>query len=66
MLIADARTPVTWTAPNQPKAVPRLMRKLERDAPRPVDDSVAPGRERRNNRRVACENLPKPDSRKSR
>jgi transposase len=28
--------PVTWTVPNEPKAVRRLVRKLERDAPGPV------------------------------
>jgi transposase len=36
MLIGDAQTPVTWTVPNEPTAVRRLVRKLERDAPGPV------------------------------
>jgi transposase len=36
MLIGDAQTPVTWTVPNEPNAVRRLVRKLERDAPGPV------------------------------
>jgi transposase len=36
MLIGDAQTPVTWTVPNEPHAIRRLVRKLERDAPGPV------------------------------
>lgn len=36
MLIGDRPTPVTWTVPNEPTAVRRLVRKLERDAPGPV------------------------------
>src|SRR5437016_13131280 len=36
MLIGDRLTPVTWTVPNEPTAVRRLVRKLERDAPGPV------------------------------
>ena len=36
MLIGDAPTPVTWTVPNEPNAVRRLVRKLEREAPGPV------------------------------
>jgi len=36
MLIGDAVTPVTWTVPNEPHAIRRLVRKLERDAPGPV------------------------------
>jgi len=36
MLIGDAQRPVTWTVPNEPNAVRRLVRKLERDAPGPV------------------------------
>ena len=36
MLIGAAATPVTWTAENEPKAISRLHRKLERDAPGPV------------------------------
>jgi hypothetical protein len=36
MLIGDERTPDTWTVPNEPNAVTRLVRKLERAAPGPV------------------------------
>lgn len=36
MLVGTHVTPVTWTVPNEPQAVRRLVRKLERDAPGPV------------------------------
>jgi transposase len=36
MLVGQSPTPVTWTVPNEPHAVKRLVRKLERDAPGPV------------------------------
>ena len=36
MLIGDAQTPVTWTVPNEPAAVRRLVRRLERESPGPV------------------------------
>jgi len=36
MLIGDQTTPVTWTVPNEPNAVRRMVRKLEREAPGPV------------------------------
>jgi hypothetical protein len=36
MLIGHEATPVTWTVPNEPNAVRRLVRRLERDAPGPV------------------------------
>ena len=36
MLVGDGQAPVTWTVPNEPNAVRRLVRKLERDAPGPV------------------------------
>jgi transposase len=36
MLIGTAATPVMWTVANEPKAIERLHRKLERDAPGPV------------------------------
>src|ERR1700676_369785 len=36
MLIGNQTTPVTWTVPNEPNAVRRLVRKLEREAPGPV------------------------------
>ena len=35
MLIGSAATPVTWTVENEPKAIARLHRTLERDAPGP-------------------------------
>jgi transposase len=36
MLVGNQATPVTWTIPNEPRAVRRLVKKLERDAPGPV------------------------------
>jgi hypothetical protein len=36
MLIGAATTPVTWQLANEPGAVRRLVRKLERSAPGPV------------------------------
>ena len=36
MLTGPAAAPVTWQLANEPKAVRRLVRKLERDAPGPV------------------------------
>jgi hypothetical protein len=33
MLIGTQTAPVTWTVPNEPKAVRRLVRKLERETP---------------------------------
>ena len=36
MLIGTATTPVTWQLANEPGAVRRMVRKLERDAPGPV------------------------------
>jgi transposase len=33
MLVGTHATPVTWTVPNEPNAVRRLVRKLEREAP---------------------------------
>jgi hypothetical protein len=36
MLIGREKTPVTWQLANEPNAVRRLGRKLERDAPGPV------------------------------
>jgi transposase len=36
MLMGTETTPVTWTVPNEPNAVRRLVRKLEREAPGPV------------------------------
>lgn len=36
MLIGSSMTPVTWQLANEPQAVRRLVRKLEREAPGPV------------------------------
>lgn len=36
MLIGAERTPVTWQLANEPKAVHRLVRKLERETPGPI------------------------------
>ena len=36
MLMSKHAAPVTWTVPNEPNAVRRLVRKLEREAPGPV------------------------------
>jgi transposase len=36
MLVGPQAKPVSWTVPNEPQAVRRLVRKLEREAPGPV------------------------------
>jgi len=36
MLVGTQTTPVTWTVPNEPNAMRRLVRKLEREAPGPI------------------------------
>jgi transposase len=36
MLVGQQKTPMTWQLANEPQAVRRLVRKLERDAPGPV------------------------------
>jgi transposase len=36
MLVGNAKTPVSWQLGNEPQAVRRLVRKLEREAPGPV------------------------------
>jgi hypothetical protein len=36
MLLDRATTPTTWTVPNEPNAIRRLVRKLEREASGPV------------------------------
>ena len=36
MLVGDRRAPVTWQVANEPQAVRRLVRQLEREAPGPV------------------------------
>ena len=33
MLVGNQATPVTWQQPNEPNAIRRLVRKLEREAP---------------------------------
>ena len=37
MLVGDASTPVTWTARNEPRAIDRLRRRLERAAPEQIE-----------------------------
>ena len=44
MLVGTQTTPVTWTVPNEPTAIRRLVRKLEREAPGPVARVMKPGR----------------------
>jgi hypothetical protein len=36
MLVGTQATPMTWTTPNEPRAVRRLVKKIEREAPGPV------------------------------
>src|SRR3954469_130144 len=36
MMVGTQTTPVTWTVPNEPSAIRRLVRKLEREAPGPI------------------------------
>jgi transposase len=36
MLVGTQTTPVTWTIANEPNAIRRVVRKLEREAPGPV------------------------------
>ena len=33
MLVGNQATPITWTIPNEPRAVRHLVKKLEREAP---------------------------------
>ena len=44
MLIGQQKTPVTWQLANEPKAVRRLVRKLEREAPGPSSVFYEAGR----------------------
>ena len=44
MLVGQQKTPVTWQLANEPQAVRRLVRKLEREAPGPSACSMRPGR----------------------
>jgi transposase len=54
-------TPVTWTVPNEPNAVRRLVRRLERDAPGPVRACYEAGacgyalQRQMTTRRVSCQ-----------
>ena len=61
MLIGREKTPVTWQLANEPQAVRRLVRKLEREAPGPVRVSYEAGpcgyalQRRLTTSRVSCE-----------
>ena len=44
MLIGQQKTPVTWQLANEPQAVRRLVRKLEREASGPSASSMKPAR----------------------
>ena len=44
MLVGNQATPVTWTVANEPNAVRRLAKKLEREAPGPVHAFYEAGR----------------------
>jgi hypothetical protein len=44
MLIGRAGTPVTWDVANEPRAVARLVRTLEREAPGPIHVLYEAGR----------------------
>jgi transposase len=61
MLVGTQPTPVTWTVPNEPTAVRRLIRKLEREAPGPVQACYEAGpcgyalQRQLTTPRVACE-----------
>ena len=43
MLVGNQVTPVTWTVPNEPNAIRRLVRKLEREAPGRSERVMKPG-----------------------
>ena len=43
-MVNGRRTPVTWQLANEPEAVRRLVRKLERDARVPSASSMRPDR----------------------
>ena len=43
MLVGGQQTPVTWQVPNEPQAVRRLVRKLEREGPVRVCYEAGPG-----------------------
>ena len=44
MLMGDQKAPVTWQPANEPNAVRRLVRKLERESPGPVVDRSSSNR----------------------
>jgi hypothetical protein len=44
MLIGNEKTPVTWQLANEPRALHRLVRKLERETPGRSASSTRPGR----------------------
>jgi hypothetical protein len=43
ILIGTAAVPVTWTVPNEPAAIRRLVRKLEGKAPGPILTQLCTG-----------------------
>jgi transposase len=61
MLVGTHATPVTWTVANEPNAIRRLVRKLEREAPGPVRSCYEAGpcgyalQRRMTTTRVACQ-----------
>jgi transposase len=61
MLVGSERTPVTWQLANEPQAVRRLVRKLEREAPGPVRTCYEAGpcgyalQRRLTTKRVSCQ-----------
>jgi transposase len=61
MLVGTQATPVTWTVVNEPNAIRRLVRKLEREAPGPVRSCYEAGpcgyalQRRMTTTRVACQ-----------
>jgi hypothetical protein len=44
MLMGDQKAPATWQLANEPNAVRRLVRKLERESPEPVVDRSSSNR----------------------
>src|SRR5205823_10383676 len=61
MLVGDHTTPVSWEVANEPNAVRRLVKKLEREAPGPVRSCYEAGpcgyalQRRMTTTRVACQ-----------
>ncbi len=61
MVVGTQATPVTWTVANEPNAIRRLVRKLEREAPGPVRSCYEAGpcgyalQRRMTTTRVACQ-----------